>query len=112
MGLSLKPDHLKRYAEIGRLLVRYGRGDLVAASGLDQSLGAEEARETDAPAPAAELAGDLERLGPIFIKVGQALSTRPDLLPAPYIEALSRLQDNLEPFSFGEVEAIVEEELG
>src|SRR5205807_7396230 len=59
-----------------------------------------------------ELAADLERLGPTFIKLGQILSARPDLLPAPYIQSLSRLQDDIEPFSFGQVEAILHAELG
>ncbi|HEX8097825.1 MAG TPA: AarF/UbiB family protein, partial [Pyrinomonadaceae bacterium] len=59
-----------------------------------------------------ELASDLEKMGPTFIKMGQLLSTRADLLPPAYLEALSRLQDNIEPFSFGEVERIVTGELG
>jgi predicted unusual protein kinase regulating ubiquinone biosynthesis (AarF/ABC1/UbiB family) len=61
---------------------------------------------------AARLADDLEKLGPTFVKVGQFLSTRVDLLPADYIAALARLQDKVEPFSFGEVERIVAEEIG
>jgi len=60
----------------------------------------------------AQLAADLEKLGPTFIKVGQLLSTRADLLPQPYIEALTRLQDKVEPFPFTEVEQIVASELG
>jgi hypothetical protein len=55
---------------------------------------------------------DLERMGPTFIKVGQLLSTRADLLPPPYLAALSRLQDRVEPFAFADVERIVTEELG
>jgi len=51
-------------------------------------------------------------MGPTFIKLGQLLSTRTDVLPLPYAEALSRLQDDVEPFAFEEVEAIVAEELG
>ena len=54
----------------------------------------------------------LEDLGPIFIKFGQLLSTRPDLLPPAYLTALARLQDKVEPFAFSEVERIVAEELG
>ena len=51
-------------------------------------------------------------MGPTFVKVGQFLSTRPDLLPVPYLEALARLQDHVAPFPFEQVEAIVTEELG
>src|SRR5207249_9036308 len=61
---------------------------------------------------AEELATDLENLGPTFVKLGQLLSTRADLLPAPYLDALARLQDKLEPFPFEEVERIVSSELG
>ncbi len=59
-----------------------------------------------------ELADDLEKLGPTLIKLGQLLSTRSDLLPAAYMEGLARLQDNIEPFPFAQVEEIVATELG
>jgi predicted unusual protein kinase regulating ubiquinone biosynthesis (AarF/ABC1/UbiB family) len=58
------------------------------------------------------LAKDLEALGSTFIKLGQILSTRPDLLSPPYLDALSRLQDSVEPFSFETIEQIISEELG
>ena len=112
MGISLKPEHLKRYRDIAWLLMKYGRSDLVKQAGLEDAL-SDEAVETQAAAPeAAELSKDLEKMGPTFIKLAQLLSTRADLLPAPYLEALSRLQDDVEPFSFKEVEEIVTEELG
>ena len=59
-----------------------------------------------------EFAKDLEKLGPTFIKIGQLLSTRADFLPPAYLQALTRLQDNCEPFSYSEVELIVVNELG
>lgn len=112
MGISLKPEHLKRYRDIAWLLMKYGRSDLVKQAGLEDAL-SDEAIESQAAAPeAAELSKDLEKMGPTFIKLAQLLSTRADLLPAPYLEALSRLQDDVEPFSFKEVEEIVTEELG
>lgn len=58
------------------------------------------------------LAEDLEKMGPTFIKLGQLLSTRFDLLPAPYIDALAKLQDDVEPFAYEEVTRIFEEEIG
>ena len=58
------------------------------------------------------MAGDLERMGPIYVKLGQVLSSRADLLPPPYLKSLARLQDHLEPFSFAEVEETVQSELG
>jgi ubiquinone biosynthesis protein len=113
MGISLKPDHLKRYAEIGRLLVKYGRSDLVAQSGLEDVLRQDQPLGVPGDVPLAEeLAADLERMGPTYIKLGQLLSTRADLLPQPYIDALSRLQDDVEPFGFEQVERIVATELG
>ncbi len=51
-------------------------------------------------------------LGPVFIKIGQSLSTRIDLLPKEYIEAFSELQDRVPPFSYEEAQRIVESELG
>ena len=112
MGLSLKPHHLKRYKDVAVLLMKYGRSDLVKAAGLDPTLDDESPAATATDPAASELANDLERMGPTFIKLGQLLSTRPDILPLPYLQALTRLQDRVEPFSFAEVEGIVISELG
>jgi len=92
--LSL-PAKLSRCASVAALLLKH-RGAL------------DDPQEDDAD----KLAQDLEALGPTFIKLGQLLSSRADLLPPVYIKALSRLQDNVEPFSFAEIERIVEAELG
>jgi predicted unusual protein kinase regulating ubiquinone biosynthesis (AarF/ABC1/UbiB family) len=115
MAISLKPEHLKRYKDIALLLVKYGRADLVKSAGLDSAIEDSFGGEPSAPAAPAqteELAADVEKLGPTFIKLAQLLSTRADLLPQPYIEALTRLQDKVEPFSFAEVEQIVCTEIG
>ena len=110
MALSLSPKHLARYRDIAKLLIRYGRSDLVRDLDID---GLEpEDKDTPLCEDAAQLADDLEKLGPTFIKLGQLMSTRVDLLPAPYTEALSRLQDDVAPFPYDEVERIVVEELG
>jgi predicted unusual protein kinase regulating ubiquinone biosynthesis (AarF/ABC1/UbiB family) len=111
MSVLLKPERLKRYKDVALLLIKYGRSDLVTQAGLSESVLAEE-MVTSTTASADELAKDLEKLGPTFIKLGQLLSTRADLLPEPYLEALTRLQDHVEPFSFEEVERIVSSELG
>ncbi len=111
MSLSLKPSSLKRYRDILALFYKYGRGDLVKDAPLiDDPL-------PHAPAPplkpeAKELASDLEKLGPTYVKLGQLISTRADFVPAAYMEALSRLQDHVEPFSFEKVQAIVSVEIG
>ncbi len=112
MGLSLKPERIKRYKDVVALLIKYGRSDLVQQNDLDLMGGPSEALAATAEPRAEELASDLEQLGPTFIKLGQLLSTRGDLLPEPYLEALGRLQDRVEPFSFDEVEQIVSSELG
>ena len=112
MGISLKPQHLNRYRQIAWLLAKYGRSDLVKQTGLESTLEAERPMPSKEAAKADELAADLESLGPTFVKLGQLLSTRVELLPRPYLDALSRLQDEVEPFGFGEVEKIVTTELG
>ncbi len=112
MVVSLKPERLKRYKDVAMLLIKYGRSDLISAAGLEGSVLPDEIAAEHETAPAEELAKDLENLGPTFIKLGQLLSTRADLLPGPYLEALTRLQDQIEPFSYEEVERIVAGELG
>jgi len=110
--VSLKPERLKRYKDVAMLLMKYGRSDLVKQAGLEDSLELDETALTETEPKAEELASDLEKLGPTFIKLGQLLSTRADLLPAPYLDALSRLQDQIEPFPYEEVDRIVSGELG
>jgi ubiquinone biosynthesis protein len=112
LSLSLKPEHLKRYKDITRLLWKYGRADMVRAVNLDPTLPPDESDPSLVTGSPEQLADDLEALGPTFIKLGQLLSTRSDLLPQPYLDALSRLQDQIEPFSFAQVEEIVSTELG
>jgi predicted unusual protein kinase regulating ubiquinone biosynthesis (AarF/ABC1/UbiB family) len=113
MGISLNPKHLKLYGDLAKLFLKYGRSDIVNTAGLDEVVPERDAEEEAASAPHAEaLASDLERMGPTFVKLGQLLSTRPDLVPPAYVDALSRLQDRLEPFPVEEVERIVAEELG
>ena len=111
MTFALRPKHATRYAALARLLVRYGRSDLVSGVGMDEFLEATEPSE-DAAASAEQLARDLEAMGPTWVKLGQLLSTRVDLLPEPWTDALSRLQDNVEPIPFEDVERVVTEELG
>ena len=106
MGISLRPEHLKRYKDLAALFIKYGRSDLV---GETEEAGAEQAA---LPEAAEQLTCDLEGLGPTYVKLGQLLSTRADLLPPAFLEALSRLQNKVEPFPFEEAEAIVTAELG
>ena len=112
MVVSLKPERLKRYKDIVMLLVKYGRSDVVRQAGLDDTIEWDEVKTAEKIPEAEDLAADLEKLGPTFIKLGQLLSTRGDLFPAPYLEALARLQDQIGAFQFEEVERIVSSELG
>ena len=109
--MSLDESRTRRYAAIARLLVRHGRSDLVSGASLDEYVvdGAEDDGASDR---AESFAADLESMGPTFIKLGQLLSTRFDLLPASYTTALSRLQDEVEPFDFDIVRSTIADELG
>ena len=111
MALSLNPQHLKRYKDVALLLFKYGRRDMVTRAGLAELL-PPEAGADSAEAEPGGLAEDVEKLGATFIKLGQLLSTRPDIVPQAYADALERLQDHCEPFPFSEVETILTEELG
>jgi len=109
---SLQPRRLGRYRDLALILFKYGRSDLLSRAGLEEIL-AEDLPPADAGAAAPdELAHDLEQLGPTFVKLGQVLSTRADLLPDSYLTALSRLQDEVAPIPFREVEKTLREELG
>lgn len=100
-----------RYVALARLVRRHGHSDLLAGARLDEF-------DVDDDAPAGDVdratsfAEDLEALGPTFIKLGQLLSTRHDLLPAAYTTALERLQDSVDPIAFDTVREVVEAELG
>jgi len=113
MKLSLKPHHLKRYKDIAMLFWKYGSTDL-AKEFANEDSGDEKkllAAKSGRPAPE-ELADDLEKMGPTYIKFGQLLSSRPDLLPESYLKALARLQDKVKPFPYEQVEEIIGSELG
>src|ERR1041385_6289199 len=97
---------LGRYKDLAWFVAKYGRADFVT-----RALHGENVSSSD-PTAAETFAKDLESLGPTFIKLGQILSTRADLLPPEYLDALSRLQDNVEPFAYDDVEKTVRDELG
>src|SRR6476661_2959137 len=117
--------HPERYFEIFRVLRKYRLHHIVAELGmshrhaddddLDGLVAAEgfhdDDRVHDEDDHGAQLASALEELGPCFIKLGQLLSTRPDLLPADYILALSRLQDTIQPVAGERIIQIIQSEL-
>jgi ubiquinone biosynthesis protein len=103
--------NLKRYKDIAALILKYGRSDLVKNVRVGEPELLEETKD-GTQAEAQNLAKDLEKLGPTFIKIGQLLSTRVELFPPDCLVELERLQDRVEPFSYAEVEEIVQNELG
>ncbi|MFN2646214.1 MAG: ABC1 kinase family protein, partial [Burkholderiales bacterium] len=100
------------YKDFALLLWKYGRRDLVARAGLNELLPQEPEEDAERIPEAKELARDEEKLGPTYIKLAQLLSTRPDIVPPAYADALARLQDHVELFPYEEVEKILEAELG
>jgi ubiquinone biosynthesis protein len=111
---SLKAGHATRYLALARLLLKHrdaSLGGIAPDSELDL-----EGFDRDGNAPTADdadrLVDELVRMGPTFVKLGQLLSTRADLLPPVYLEALARLRDDVEPLEPGVAEQVVEDELG
>lgn len=108
MPLSLKVRHLARYKDVAALLLKHGR------VGGFQNFDSHDHEDVDIATEndASKLVDELESMGPTFVKLGQLLSTRADLLPTVYIDALTRLQDDVEPVPFVDIEATVNSELG
>lgn len=104
---------LGRQKDIALLLLKHGRGDLIQDTELyEEAAGAAtEGTDPDGRGPDT-LADDLEEMGPTFVKLGQLLASRPDLLPPSYIAALERLQSDVAPFAVDEARSIIEENLG
>jgi len=107
--MKLSPHYLKRYKDIALLVAKYGEPGMISKFNWGTN---QDAINGHSQRDAQELPNDLERLGPTFVKVGQLLSSRADLLPERYLSALSRLQDKVKPFPYTDVEFIVEKELG
>ena len=109
--------HLRRYQQIGRVLTRYGFGHILTQLGIGRAItpGLERLRFSSAEilraTPAERMRMVVEELGPTFIKLGQILSTRGDLLPADFIHELEKLQDTVPPTDFALIQAQVEKEL-
>jgi len=111
----LKTRHIGAYRDLLVLFTRYGRKDFKLSTSADELVVPQEeetAIEPDVQKRARAFADALKQMGPTYVKFGQLLSTRPDIVPPEYITALESLQDNLDPFSFADVERIVEQELG
>lgn len=108
--------HLGRSRQIAEILARHGFGWLLAewdAGGMAGPLRRWLGRFRERPESGPEhVRRALEELGATFIKLGQALSTRPDLIAPEYLEELSRLQDRVRPVPYEAIAAVIEEEFG
>ena len=111
--------HLNRYLQILTILFKYGFGDLLDRLKLDQYIEAGvHAISRKRTGPAEKLTRPqrlrmaFEELGPTYIKLGQVLSTRPDLVPVDFVNELAKLQDDVPSFSFAEVKETVQAEFG
>ncbi len=118
IGLRRRYRMVKRYREIARILTRHGFDYLLHQLGLADLVAlprrtiGRRPREVMKRSSPERLRLVLEELGATFIKLGQLLSTRADLLSAEYIEQLERLQDDVPPIPAAEVRRVVERELG
>ena len=117
MFIKQEKLHLKRYSEIAAILARHGLGWLAIQLNLGGFipfhrglLGHPKRREPYTQAEHIRMA--LEDLGTTFIKLGQILSTRPDLVPPEYIAEFSKLQDSAPPFPYSQVVEVIQRELG
>lgn len=114
--MLLSPRHLPRLAATVGLFTRYGLKDFAVGQGL-RVIAPEEFtddghEQTDVAERATAFRKRLVELGPAFVKLGQVLSTRPDLLPEPYIREIEHLQDDVGQIPLSEVEALIQNELG
>jgi ubiquinone biosynthesis protein len=105
--------HRDRYRQIGHVLARHGFGFLAAEVGLRRYIPfARRAWQVNSDSGPTHLREALQELGATFIKAGQLLSTRADIVPPDYIEELSKLQDALPPLPVETIAGVVECELG
>jgi ubiquinone biosynthesis protein len=111
--------HLNRYRQILTILFKYGFGDLLEMLKIDQYIEVglqmiSKKREVhfERLTKPQGLRMAFEELGPTYIKLGQILSTRPDLIPMEFIQELSKLQDHVPAFSFDLVRKEIDSEFG
>jgi ubiquinone biosynthesis protein len=111
--------HVRRYDEILSVLIKYGFGDVVDALKIKQhieigwqKISGKQPEQIEKLSRPERVRMTLEELGPTFVKLGQILSTRPDLIPLEYVQELAKLQDKVPPFSDDDARAIIKSETG
>ena len=107
-------DSDRRMARTGRILrflFKYRSAGVFSGLDLDSAtVNAIDAPTTEGKPE--EFVADLEALGPTFVKIGQALSTRADMVPPAYLAALERMQDDVAPVPLADIRAVIKDELG
>ncbi|MFW6309007.1 MAG: ABC1 kinase family protein [bacterium] len=116
-NLSQKYRHFQRYQEIAQILFTNGLGFIVDRLDLKKFLPFKKRLEIDGSelnkkTLASRFRSVLQELGPTFIKLGQLMSTRPDIFPPDFIKELRKLQDQVDPLPFSQLEEVLEDELG
>lgn len=106
-----QPRGLVRSAQILGFLLKYRSAGVFSGLDLDAAI-AQNGQSLPEEGKPEEFVRDLEALGPTFIKIGQALSTRPDMVPPPYLAALERMQNEVTATDADALLAVIEEELG
>ena len=115
--MLIRPRYLRRYRQIVEILADYGFGAVLAQMGLSDRLNIPRRWRHRRDIPGDDMTNPrrlrraFEELGPTFIKFGQILSTRSDVLPPEFLEELSYLQDEVPPVSWEEAKEVVESEL-
>lgn len=107
-------QQLNNYAKFFSFILKYYNSDVVksTANSVLNEIEKTETSEDEYNQKPEELVEDLKKMGPTYVKLGQLLSTRPDLLPENYLQALANLQDDVETVPYEEVQKIFEEEIG
>lgn len=103
-----------RISEISRFLLKYRNAGIFDAAAVDTAAAIATQGEGSAipEGKPEEFVADLEALGPTFIKIGQALSTRADFVPPEYLVALERMQDSVTPVPIEAIRSVIEAEFG
>lgn len=113
--MSTVQEKFNNYSKFIKFIYKYWNSDVFRAASenaLNIETETDSNGETDDYHGPQELVEDLKKMGPTYVKLGQLLSTRPDLLPPNYLQALETLQDDVEKIPYSTVQEIVEEETG
>jgi len=116
--MRLRPRHLRRYRQIVEILADYGFGAVLRQLGISERLNLPRRVFRRQPSVEGELSTArrvrlaMEELGPTFVKLGQILSTRADLLPPEFLDELVYLQDQVAPAPWEEAREVIETDLG